>query len=80
MVTDSSARRAHWIPGAITGAALIARAVRLKARRSSAEADAPADAGFIRALHAALRRDLCQLSEAAAHLGNSPSPATVLAG
>ena len=61
------------------GAALIAGAVRLKARRSSAEADAPADVGFMRALHAALRRDLCQLSQAAAHPGNSPSTATVLA-
>ncbi len=61
MVAGKPARRARWILGAITAAALIAGgAVRLEARRSSAEADAPADVRFMRALHAALRRDLSQ--------------------
>jgi Hemerythrin HHE cation binding domain len=45
------------------------------------EADAPADVSFMRALHAALRRDLSRLRDAAAHLGNSGgAPPTVLAG
>jgi hemerythrin-like domain-containing protein len=43
--------------------------------------DAPADAGFMRALHAALRRDLSRLREAAAQLEISAgTPPTVLAG
>ena len=58
IVSDKAARRARWILGSITGAALIVGgAIRLRARHSSAEADAPADVGFMRALHAALRRD-----------------------
>jgi hemerythrin-like domain-containing protein len=81
VMTGKAARRARWIVGSISGAALIAGAVRLRARRSSAGADAPADIGFMRALHAALRRDLSRLSDAAAQLGNSAAaPPTVLAG
>src|SRR5207245_3505077 len=53
----------------------------LRARHSSAEADAPADVGFMQALHAALRRDLSRLRDAAAQPGNSATaPPTVLAG
>jgi hemerythrin-like domain-containing protein len=45
------------------------------------QADAPADVSFMRALHAALRRDLSRLRDAAAQLGNSGSaPPAVLAG
>jgi hemerythrin-like domain-containing protein len=45
------------------------------------QADAPADVGFMRALHAALRRDLSRLRDAAAKLDNSRgAPPTVLAG
>jgi hemerythrin-like domain-containing protein len=75
------ARRGRWILGALTGAALIAGgAIRLRAR-SSAEADAPASVGFMRALHAALRRDLARLRDAAAQLDSSAAaPSTVLAG
>ena len=82
MVTGKAARRARWILSSITGAALIiGGAVRLRGRRSSATADAPADVGFMRALHAALRRDLSRLRDAAAQLGNSATaPPTVLAG
>ena len=83
MVTDKAARRARWILGSITVAALmvVGGALRHRARHSSAEADAPADVGFMRALHAALRRDLSRLRDAAAQLGNSASaPPTVLAG
>jgi len=43
--------------------------------------DAPADVGFMRALHAALRRDLARLREAAAALGSSEgAPPAALAG
>jgi len=43
--------------------------------------DAPADVGFMRALHAALRRDLSRLREAVAKPGSlAGAPTTVLAG
>jgi len=67
---------------AIAGAALVMRgAARLRARRALSQPDAPADVAFMRALHAALRRDLSRLREAAAQL-DSPAgaPPTVLAG
>jgi len=55
--------------------------VRLRARRSLGQADAQADVGFMRALHAALRRDLSRLRDAAAQLDSSAgAPSTVLAG
>src|SRR5262249_3786803 len=55
--------------------------VRLRAGRGLSRPDAPADVGFMRALHAALRRDLARLREAAATLGNSAgAPPTGLAG
>jgi hemerythrin-like domain-containing protein len=81
MVSDKAARRARWILGSIAGAALIAGAVRLRARHSSGQPDAPADVGFMRALHAALRRDLSRLRYAAVQLDSSAAaPPTVLAG
>jgi len=67
---------------ATAGAALVMRgAARLRARRGLSQPDAPADVAFMRALHAALRRDLSRLREAAAQL-DSPAgaPPTVLAG
>jgi hypothetical protein len=75
------AGRGRWILGALAGAALIAGgAIRLRAR-NSAEADAPASVGFMRALHAALRRDLSRLRDAAVQLDSSAAaPSTVLAG
>jgi hypothetical protein len=79
-MTGKAGRRARWILGPATGAALIAAAVRLRARRSSADASAPADVGFMRALHSALRRDLLRLRGAAAELGGTAAPSTVLAG
>src|SRR5215475_9233417 len=43
--------------------------------------DAPADVGFMRALHTALRRDLSRLRDVAGQLdGSAGAPATVLAG
>jgi hemerythrin-like domain-containing protein len=55
--------------------------IRLRARRDPGQADAPADVGFMRALHAALRRDLSRLRDAAAQLdGSAGAPPTVLAG
>lgn len=80
MMTAKAARRARWILGSITGAALIAGAGRLRARHTSAGADTPADIVFMRALHAALRRDLSRLHSAAAELGSMAAPPTVLAG
>jgi hypothetical protein len=46
VTTGKAARRARWILGSMTGAALIVGAVRLRARHNSAEADAPADVGL----------------------------------
>jgi hypothetical protein len=76
------ARRGRWVLASVTGAALVIGAViRLRARRGLSQADAPADAGFMRALHAALRRDLSRLRDAAAQLdGSAGAPPTVLAG
>jgi hemerythrin-like domain-containing protein len=82
IVPDKIARRARWILGSIAAAAVIAGgAVRLRARRSSGQPDLPANVGFMRALHAALRRDLSRLRDAAAQLDSSAgAPPTVLAG
>jgi hemerythrin-like domain-containing protein len=76
------ARRGLWIPAFLTGAALaVVGVVRLRARRSLGQVDAQADVGFMRALHAALRRDLSRLRDTAAQLDSSAgAPSTVLAG
>ena len=76
------ARRGRWLPALIAGAALVLGGVaRLRARRGASQPDAPADVGFMRALHAALRRDLARLQQAAAQLDTSAgAPPTVLAG
>jgi hemerythrin-like domain-containing protein len=81
-MSDKVARRGRWILASIAGAALaVGGAVRLRARRHAAEEDARADVGFMRALHAALRRDLSRLRDAAARLDSSAAaPSTVLAG
>jgi Hemerythrin HHE cation binding domain len=81
-VSDKVARRGRWILAAAAGAALvIGGAVGLRARRGSSQADAPADVRFMRALHAALRRDLSRLREAATRLDSSAgAPPAVLAG
>jgi hemerythrin-like domain-containing protein len=76
------ARRGRWVLASVTGAALVIGAViGLRARRGLSQADAPADVSFMRALHAALRRDLSRLRDAAAQLdGSAGAPPTVLAG
>jgi hemerythrin-like domain-containing protein len=81
-VSDKVARRGRWILASTTGAALaVAGAARIRARHSSGQADAQADVGFMRALHAALRRDLSRLRDAAVQLESSAgAPSTVLAG
>ena len=81
-VSGMVARRGRWVLAPVTGAALVIGAViRLRARRGLSQADAPADAGFMRALHAALRRDLSRLRDAAAQLdGSAGAPPAVLAG
>lgn len=75
-------RRGRWVLASVTGAALVIGAViRLRARRGLSQADAPADVSFMRALHAALRRDLSRLRDAAAQLdGSAGAPPAVLAG
>ena len=51
------ARRGRWILVSVAGAALVIGAVvRLRTRHGADQADAPADVGFMRALHAALRQ------------------------
>jgi len=79
-MTGNGIRRARRILGPLAGAALVAGAVRLRARRAGADAAAPAEIGFMRALHAALRRDLARLRDAAAELGGSAAAPAVLAG
>lgn len=79
---DTVTRRGRWILASIAGAALaIGGAVGLRARRGMSQPDAPADVSFMRALHAALRRDLSRLRDAAAQLESSTAaPPAVLAG
>ncbi len=74
--------RRRWIVAAVVGAAVVAgNLVRRSAGRSSVPPDSPADVGFMRALHSALRRDLSRLQAVASQLhGSTPAPATVLAG
>jgi hypothetical protein len=81
-MSGQATRRGPWVLASLAGAALVAAGVaRLRARRRSAEEDAPADVGFMRALHAALRRDLSRLRDVAGQLdGSAGAPATVLAG
>jgi hemerythrin-like domain-containing protein len=81
-VSDKVARRSRWILASLAGAALVVTgAVRLRARRRVSHQGGPADVGFMRALHAALRRDLARLREAAALIDSSAgAPPTVLAG
>ncbi|MDR2985668.1 MAG: hemerythrin domain-containing protein [Nocardiopsaceae bacterium] len=82
IVSDMAAKRRRWIFAAIGGASLIAGAAILRTRRSSdADADAPSDVGFMLALHAALRRDISRMREAAAKIDDPANvPTTVLAG
>ena len=77
-----AARRGRWIVPAIAGIALVmGGAARARARRGVSQPGAPADVGFMSALHAALRRDLSRLQQAAARLDSSVgAPPTVLAG
>lgn len=75
------ARRGRWAVVSLAGAALIAAAVaRLRAHRDQGEPNAPADVAFMRALHAALRRDLARLREVAGRLDGAVAPPTVRAG
>ncbi len=81
MVSGKVARRGRWAFAVVAGAAVVIGAARLRARRGPGQQDAPADVSFMRALHAALRRDLSRLRDAAGRLDSSvAAPATVLAG
>jgi iron-sulfur cluster repair protein YtfE (RIC family) len=73
-------RGRRWLFASLTGAAVAAvGAVRVRARRASSAPGAPADVSFMRAMHAALRRDLARLQDVATRL-DAAAPATVLAG
>jgi hemerythrin-like domain-containing protein len=82
IMSGKVAGRSRWIVASTVGAALVsAGVVLLRARRGSAQADEPADVAFMRALHAALRRDLSRLRDVAGQLDSSTgAPPTVLAG
>jgi len=79
-------QRGPWLSatlGVVAVAALGANRLRARARRR--REGQPADVRFMLAMHAALRRDLSRLREAAARLDSSAdqpvaAPATVLAG
>ena len=76
-----AAGRGRWVLASLAGAALAAAGVaRLRARRNRGQPDAPPDVAFMRALHAALRRDLSRLQEVAGRLDGAAAPRTVLAG
>jgi hemerythrin-like domain-containing protein len=76
-----SGKRVGWVLASAAGAAVaVAGVVRLRARRGSSQPDAPANIEPMRVLHAALRRDVSRLQEAAGRLDGSPAPPTVLAG
>jgi iron-sulfur cluster repair protein YtfE (RIC family) len=81
-VSDKVGRRRRWIVASLAGAVLVVTgAVRRRARRDASQQNKPADVGFMRALHAALRRDLARLRNAAAQIDSSAgAPPTVLAG
>jgi hypothetical protein len=81
-VSGKAARRGRWVLASVAGAALVAAGVaRARARRGETQPDTPADVGFMRALHAALRRDLSRLRQVAGQLdGSAAAPPTVLAG
>jgi len=68
---------------ALAVAVAVVGASRLRARSRRSGESEPADIGFMLAMHAALRRDLARLRDAAAQLRSADrplAPATVLAG
>src|SRR5215467_8296427 len=79
-------KRAGWLLATLAGIAVAALgANRLRARSRRGRDGEPADVRFMLAMHAALRRDLSRLRDAAAQLDSSAdqpvaAPATVLAG
>ena len=81
-MSGKAARRGRWVLASVAGAALVVGGVaRVRARRGETQPDTPADVGFMRALHAALRRDLSRLREVAGQLdGSAAAPPAVLAG
>jgi hypothetical protein len=81
-VPGKTMRRGGWVLASAAGAALVAAGLaRVRASRGETQPDAPADVGFMHALHAALRRDLSRLREVAGQLdGSAAAPPTVLAG
>ena len=66
----------------LVGGVVVAVAVvnRLRPRHGASQPEGPADVAFMRALHAALRRDLARLRDVAGRLDGAMPPPTVLAG
>lgn len=82
-MSDQLTGRRRWIIPVVAAAALLAGTLarRRRTRQRQVAPDAPADVGFMRALHAALRRDLTRLEAVAGHAKRTtPAPLTVLAG
>ena len=78
-------KRARWLLVALAGVAgAVVGANRLRSRSRRSRRAEPADVHFMLAMHAALRRDLTRLRDAAAELDRSAArpvtPETVLAG
>jgi hemerythrin-like domain-containing protein len=81
-VSGKGSRRGRRVLAAVAGAGVaVAVAARLRSRRNQQDQpDIPADIAFMRALHAALIRDLSRLQDVAGRLGGAAAPPTVLAG
>lgn len=80
-MSDEVARRGRWVLASAAAAGVaVAGVALLRARRNQGQPETPADVGFMRALHAALRRDLSRLRQVTGQLDGSPAPPTVLAG
>jgi hypothetical protein len=66
-VSEQTKGRRRWIIAIVAGSALVTgKLARRRARERGTPADAPADVGFMRVLHSALRRDLSRLEAVAA--------------
>lgn len=73
-------RRGRWMLASLAGVTLAAAVAARLRSRNQGQPNAPADVAFMRALHAALRRDLARLGDVAGRLDGAAAPPTVLAG
>lgn len=76
-----AARGGRRLVVSMTGAGLVIGAViGLRSRRDASQPDAPADVSFMRALRAALRRDLSRLRDVTAQVDGSAGPPAAMLG